>query len=287
MAAVLEDNINVDNAPSWNTSAGNLGTVAQNATGNHFTLSATDPDGDAITYSDTTGNLASAGFSLSSAGVISGDPNDVNSNTTVSFTGQATAGSKNTNRNFNLIVSPFVDVYFGILGAGGGGAGRQSSSYQGSSDTRGAGGCGSFIEAVYQLKLGSTIYYYVGGGGANGTSSSGGSSRTYGGNGKSGGSNDTSGEGGEFSGIFTANSISQANALMIAGGGGGGAGRPHGGGNGTINGGGGVNSATTGAGNHGGRGNPYISQVHGVQIMVDMVGQQNAGGSGGLSSFTS
>jgi hypothetical protein len=287
LQATLEDNINVDNAPSWTTSAGNVATISDQATGTHATLAATDPDGDTISYSDTTGNLTGAGLSLdSSTGVISGNPTDVSSSTTVSFTGQATAGSKNTNRSFNIIIDPYREVYFGVLGAGGGGAGRQSGSYSGSSDTRGAGGCGSFIEAVYAIKLGTTLYYYIGGGGDEGSSSVGGADRTYGGDGKHGGGNDTSGEGGEFSGIFTANSISQANALMIAGGGGGGSGRPRGGGDGKQNGGGGILSATTGEGNHGTRGNNTSTSSWGSNY-GGQGGQQNAGGSGGTASGSS
>ena len=279
--------INVDTAPTWNTTSGTVATIAENATGNHVTLSATDAEGDTIAYSDTTGNLSGAGFSLDSAtGVISGNPNDVSNATTVSFTGRATAGSKTTDRSFNIIVNPVRDVYFGILGAGGGGAGRESTSYQGSSDTRGAGGCGSFVDGVYQIPVGTTIYYYVGGGGANGTSSVGGASRTYGGDGKNAGPNDTSGEGGEFSGIFTANSISQANALMIAGGGGGGAGRPHGGGSGQNLGGGGIESATTGAGNHGTRGNNNGTLDIGSQYGGEG-GRQNSGGRAGTADQSS
>ena len=291
LSATLDDYINVDNAPTWNTTAGNLGTITQNETGNHFTLSATDPDGDTVSYSDTTGNLSNAGLTLnSSTGVISGDPNDVNADTTISFTGQATAGSKNTNRNFNIIISPFVDVYFGILGAGGGGAGRQNTSYSSaSSDYMGSGGAGSFVEAVYQIKLGTTIYYYVGHYGQSGQSgSSGGAINAYGGNGRGGGENDTSGEGGDFSGIFTANSVTQANALIIAGGGGGGAGRPHGSGQvyGSGNGGGQIENASTGEGNDGTRGanNP----THGIgSDRGGQGGQQNGGGIAGTADGSS
>ena len=111
------------------------------------------------------------------------------------------------------------------------------------------------MQAVYEIKLGTTIYWYVGGGGFAGTNSSGGNSGAYSG---PGGTTDydTGGGGGDFSGIFTANSISQTNALILAGGGGGGAGRPHAGNDsrGTQYGGGGCESATTGEGNDGGRG---------------------------------
>ena len=104
--------INVDNAPTWNTTAGALGNVYENISANHFTLSATDPEGDTVTYTETGAtNLSGAGFSLnSSTGVISGDPTDVSGDTTVSFTARATAGSKTTDRAFNIIVKNQIGV---------------------------------------------------------------------------------------------------------------------------------------------------------------------------------
>ena len=77
--------INVDNAPTWTTSAGSLGSIYEDDTGNHFTVAASDAEGDTISYSLQSGSLA--GLSLnSSTGVISGDPTDVSSDTTNSFT---------------------------------------------------------------------------------------------------------------------------------------------------------------------------------------------------------
>ena len=103
--------INVDNAPTWTTSAGTLATISDNATGTHATLAATDAEGDTVTYSETGAtNITGAGLSLNSAnGQITGDPTDVNSSTTVSFTGRATAGSKTTDRSFNIIINPTLD----------------------------------------------------------------------------------------------------------------------------------------------------------------------------------
>ncbi len=83
---VLENQINVDNVPTFSTAAGNLGNISSLATGNHFTISATDPEGTAVTFAETGAtNITGAGLSLSSAGVISGDPTDVGSDTTVSL----------------------------------------------------------------------------------------------------------------------------------------------------------------------------------------------------------
>ena len=86
LSSTLADQINVDNAPTWNTSAGTIATIGDLATGTHATLSATDADGDTVAYSIVSGSIP-AGTSLNSAtGVISGDPTNVNSSTTSSFT---------------------------------------------------------------------------------------------------------------------------------------------------------------------------------------------------------
>ena len=99
--------VSVDTAPTWNTAAGNLGNIYHDINANHFTLSATDAEGDAIVYSETGGtNISGAGLSLSNGGVISGNANDVSSDTTVSFTGRATANGKNVDRSFSFVVKP-------------------------------------------------------------------------------------------------------------------------------------------------------------------------------------
>lgn len=131
--ATLDNVINVDNTPTWTTSAGSLGSVAENATAN-FTVAATDSDGDTIAYSLQSGSLG--GLSLnSSTGAITGDPTDVSSNTTLSFTIRATANSKTADRAFTITVT---DVP--LNGSTSSVAGRScktiydlGSSYQGSS----------------------------------------------------------------------------------------------------------------------------------------------------------
>ena len=106
--------INVDNTPTWSTSAGSLGSIAENATGNHFTVAASDAEGDTVAYSLQSGSLA--GLSLnSSTGVISGDPTDVSSDTTNSFTLRATAGSKTVDRAFTYITTNIPTFYDTIV----------------------------------------------------------------------------------------------------------------------------------------------------------------------------
>ena len=99
--------INVDSAPTWTTSAGSLGSISEAATGNHFTVVASDAEGDTISYSLQSGSLA--GLSLnSSTGVISGDPDDVSGDTTNNFTIRATANSKTADRAFSYITTNLI-----------------------------------------------------------------------------------------------------------------------------------------------------------------------------------
>ncbi|MDC1143409.1 putative Ig domain-containing protein [Candidatus Pelagibacter sp.] len=103
LSSTLDSQINVDTAPSWVTPSGNIADIDENATGNHATVQATDPDGDTVSYSLLSGSLG--GLSLnSSTGVISGDPTDVSADTTNNFTLRATANSKTADRAFNIIV---------------------------------------------------------------------------------------------------------------------------------------------------------------------------------------
>jgi hypothetical protein len=102
LANTLATQINVDTSPSWQTASGSLGSILEDATGNHFTVSATDADSDTVAYSLQSGSLA--GLSLnSSTGVISGNPTDVSSDTTNSFTLRATANGKTADRAFSYI----------------------------------------------------------------------------------------------------------------------------------------------------------------------------------------
>jgi hypothetical protein len=108
LASTLVEQINVDSSPAWNTTAGNIANIDDGSTGTHVTVSATDPDGDTVSYSETGGTvLTTAGLTLnSSTGAISGNPTDVGSSTTYSFTLRATANGKTADRSFNIVVSP-------------------------------------------------------------------------------------------------------------------------------------------------------------------------------------
>ena len=192
-----------------------------------------------------------------------------------------------------IIHSKLNMVHFAILGAAGGGGGRVTSNYQHTDHTLGNGGCGSLVTATYYITRGTTLYYFIGKGGQGGRSTATAASHTtYGGDGAGDattGDNDTGAEGGEFSGIFTANGVSNTNALVIAGGGGGAAGRPHGAHNAVdnrCNGGGGISSATDGHGNDGTQGN-QTPTLSGTSDGSAEGGQKNAGGRAGTASGTS
>ena len=103
LSNTLDDAFNINSKPAWSTNAGNLATIADNATGTHATVGATDAESDTITYSGTVGGGMSVN---SSTGAITGDPTDVSSNTTVSFTLSATSSGQATSRSFNIIVTP-------------------------------------------------------------------------------------------------------------------------------------------------------------------------------------
>ena len=105
LSGTLGSQINVDNAPNWQTASGNLGSVQEDDAAN-FTVSATDPDSDTIAYSETTSVLSGAGFSInSSTGAITGTAAAVSADTTNTFTLRATAGSKTADRSFNIITT--------------------------------------------------------------------------------------------------------------------------------------------------------------------------------------
>jgi hypothetical protein len=108
LSGILDNQINVNSSPTWSTASGTLATITDETTGTHATVSATDVDGDTISYSETGGTvLTTAGLTLnSSTGAISGDPTNVNASTTYAFNLRATANSQTVDRAFNIIVTP-------------------------------------------------------------------------------------------------------------------------------------------------------------------------------------
>lgn len=179
---VVEDNA----LPVWQTTAGNILTVFDSLRGSAtVTITATDADGDTLTYSIQSGSIPT-GMSLNTAtGVINGTPNAVVSNTTSTFTARVTDGKVNVDRSFDIIVKAPVTESFNASGtwtvptgltatrilvvAGGGGGGTTSSS------RGGGGGAGGLIHIPSWNVTGSATYTVtIGGGGgvnSNGTNS--------------------------------------------------------------------------------------------------------------------
>ena len=99
LSAILEPAGTVDRDPVWSTSAGSLGTLDGGAS-SAVSVTATDPDGNTITYSITTGSLPS-GLSLNtSTGAITGTVPDTTG--TSSFTIRATANGYTADRAFSI-----------------------------------------------------------------------------------------------------------------------------------------------------------------------------------------
>ncbi len=104
LSGVLASALVVNDPPTFDTAAGSLGTVFDGNTVSGSTLdaSATDADGDTITYSVTTGSLP-AGLSIgSSTGLITGTPSATGTET---FTVTAATSKGNATRQFSITVN--------------------------------------------------------------------------------------------------------------------------------------------------------------------------------------
>jgi mucin-19 len=181
----------INSIVSWNTAAGNIGTVSLDVSPTvSYTLSA-NALGNTVSYSVLSGSLP-GGLSLNeSTGVISGTANTVSSNTTFTFTIRASDGTATADREFNIVVNAQIVSggtvysdsthiyraftsgtsnlvltssvpiqYVLVAGGGGGGAGNAAG-----------GGAGGLIEISETLASG-TYPIVIGQGGNGGSSSS-------------------------------------------------------------------------------------------------------------------
>jgi hypothetical protein len=99
---LLPDSLYINASPVWQTASGSLGTFAEQIS---MSVSATATDESAITYSLASGSSLPSGITLnSSSGLISGTLPDVSTNTTYTFTINASDGS-NTSipRTFSFV----------------------------------------------------------------------------------------------------------------------------------------------------------------------------------------
>ena len=231
--------INVDNAPAWQTSSGTIYT-GNDLTDVSVTVSATDAEGDTVSYSETTSVLSGAGLSLnSSTGAITGTPTGVSSDTTYTFTIRATAGGKNSDREFSIVITNAVVTTFSYTGSdqtftvpsgvssftaymwgAGGGAGYNYSSGGGGGRHNVTGGSGGFTTGTVATSAGTVYKLVVGGRGEATDVVNGNGSLAYGGGGRSQVNSHAGigGGGGGYSGIFLT-SVAHGNSVLIAGGG--------------------------------------------------------------------
>lgn len=233
--SILSNYISTGNAPAWSTAAGTIATCYDSMrSGFNTSVAATDADGQSITYTLTSGSLPT-GMSLDgSTGAITGTPSAVGSDTTYSFTLNATDSLGNsTARTFNIVIkAPTVLTYnytggdqtmtlpgsvskfTAYLWGAGGGAGPAQ------------GGAGGYTTGTVTTSLGAGFALVVGGGGGARSPNAGGTGSAYGFGGGSGNNGYGSGGGG-LSGIFTGTSgvaytDNTGRAVLVAGGGGGG-----------------------------------------------------------------
>ena len=99
---IIPDALYVNQSPIWVTPSGSLGSYTEITSITLSALSATDPESTTVTYSLASGSTLPTGITLSSSGVISGTLPDIESNTTYTFTVNATDGANTIPRTFSL-----------------------------------------------------------------------------------------------------------------------------------------------------------------------------------------
>ena len=187
--ATLENALDAGSSPAFTASAGSLGILgdggraATSLTSQTFGP-ATDADGQQINYTITSGSI-SPGLRLGTPndgnnGKIVGTATAVGTNTTSSFTIQASDGVNTASRAYSITVNaPVIETFtatgpgtfsvpvgistISILMVAGGGSGGQSLGS--------GGGGGGFLEGTLTVTPGSSIAYNVGAGGAQSTNS--------------------------------------------------------------------------------------------------------------------
>jgi len=144
---LLEAALDAGSAPTWTTSAGSIGSgIQKNSTLSGIAVTATDPDGQAITYSEVTSVLTSnadtpattMNLTLnSSTGAITGTAPNVSSDTTYNFTIRASDGVNTTDRAFSLGIQAASNPLYWFRGTAHGGTGASDTSVHGGFYTHG------------------------------------------------------------------------------------------------------------------------------------------------------
>ena len=178
LSGELADAFNIDAAPAFGVAAGSLGTLTSTASASGITsVTATDDEGDSITFSVTSGSVPS-GITFNSNGTFSGNAGGVSSSTTSTFVVTASDGTNTSTRQYTITVNPtFVQLSGSgtfsvpsginaaeILIVAGGASGTRSSNVSG-----GGGGAGGIVyRSSYTFTAtdkSSGIAYSVGAGG--------------------------------------------------------------------------------------------------------------------------
>lgn len=114
LSSVLSSAIDCGGVPSWSTASGQIGSTTLQQTAFTATVTASDPEGGAITYSVAAGSSLPSGITInSSTGVISGTLPAINGDTTYTFNINATDSAGNTStRQFQIIAIQYTPEYF-------------------------------------------------------------------------------------------------------------------------------------------------------------------------------
>ena len=277
---VLPNALYVNATPVWQTASGSLGTFDELVS---VSLSATATDSDStISYALASGSTLPSGVTLnSSTGLISGTLPNITTNTTYSFTVNASDGvNPVVPRTFSI--SSLRNFTLEYLIVGGGGAGGDFFSGSGYNAAGGGGGAGGYIyQAPTTLKASSFSFPITVGSAGVSTATS----NTSGGYSTSGGNSSFNNIIAYGGGRGGAGNSSIANSYAAASGGSGGGGvRPDGGasfangGSGTASQGNSGGSQVSGDGDGGGGGGAASAGTSG--------GSGSQGGTGSISSIT-
>ena len=155
---LMPDALYINASPVWQTSSGSLGTFNEQVSITLSALSTTDSDSSTITYALANGSSLPSGVTLSSSGVISGTLPDIETNTTYTFTVNATDGVNTIPRTFSITSNAIVPIEFLIVGGGGGGG----------SQVGGGGGAGGMVVGSRNIlrSVAQTVTVGLGGAGA-------------------------------------------------------------------------------------------------------------------------
>jgi hypothetical protein len=158
---LLPDALYINASPVWQTASGSLGTFDEQVS---VSVSATATDSDStITYSLASGSSLPSGLTLNtSTGAITGTLPNITTDTTYSFTINASDGLNVIPRTFSITSLSLISIEALVVGGGGSGGGSGSSG----SGPRGGGGAGGLVYTTLERQIGSQFLITVGSGGA-------------------------------------------------------------------------------------------------------------------------